>query len=101
MALAKLAGVELPESLLRPITGNMPRAIAMMECPAGHPGKPGSKFCATCGEPMQQPVNALTAAPVLCAEGHENTAAAKFCGECGTSMNSAGSGRSSHPWRGA
>ena len=87
LALAKLAGVELPESLLRPITGNMPKAIAMMECPSGHPGKPGSKFCATCGEPMQQPVNALTAAPVLCAEGHENTAAAKFCGECGTPMN--------------
>lgn len=87
LALAKLAGVELPESLLRPITGNMPRAVALMECPAGHPGKPGSKFCATCGEPMQQPVNALTAAPVLCPEGHENTAVAKFCAECGTSMN--------------
>ena len=86
MALAKLAGVELPESLLRPITGNMPRAVAMMECPSGHPGKPGSKFCATCGEPMQQPVNALTAAPVLCKRGHENAVTAKFCGECGTPM---------------
>ena len=86
MALAKLAGVELPESLLRPITGNMPRAVALMECPAGHPGKPGSKFCATCGVPMQQPVNALSAAPVLCPDGHENAAAAKFCGECGIPM---------------
>ena len=86
MALAKLAGVELPESLLRPITGNMPKAIALMECPSGHPGQPGSKFCATCGEPMHQPVNALTAAPVLCPSGHENAAAAKFCGECGTSI---------------
>ncbi len=87
MALAKLAGVELPESLLRPITGNMPKAIAMMECPAWHPGKPGSKFCATCGVAMHQPVNALTAAPVLCAEGHENAATAKFCAECGIHMS--------------
>ena len=86
LALAKLAGVELPESLLRPITGNLPQAVALMECPAGHPGKPGSRFCATCGVAMQQPVNALTAAPVLCAEGHENTAAAKFCAECGIPM---------------
>ena len=87
MALAKLAGVELPESLLRPITGNMPKAIALMECPAGHPGKPGSKFCATCGAAMQQPVNALTAAPVLCPDGHENAPGGKFCATCGTSMN--------------
>ena len=86
MALAKLAGVELPESLLRPITGNMPRAVALMECPSGHPGKPGSKFCATCGEAMQQPVNALTAAPVLCPDGHENAAGGKFCAVCGTAM---------------
>lgn len=92
LALAKLAGVELPESLLRPITGNLPRAVALMECPSGHPGKPGSKFCATCGEAMQQPVNALTAAPVLCPDGHENTAAAKFCAECGTSMNTQAQG---------
>jgi hypothetical protein len=86
LALAKLAGVELPESLLRPITGNMPKAIALMECPAGHPGKPGAKFCATCGEAMQQPVNALTAAPALCPEGHENPASAKFCATCGSAM---------------
>ena len=86
LALAKLAGIELPESLLRPITGNLPKTIALMECPAGHPGKPGSKFCATCGVAMHQPVNALTAARVLCPEGHENTAAAKFCAECGIPM---------------
>ena len=89
LALAKLAGIELPESLLRPITGNLPKAIALMECPAGHPGKPGSKFCATCGVAMHQPVNALTAAPALCPEGHENAPGGKFCATCGTAMNPA------------
>ncbi len=86
LALAKLAGIELPESLLRPITGNLPKAIALMECPAGHPGKPGSKFCATCGVAMHQPVNALTAAPALCPEGHENAPGGKFCATCGSAM---------------
>jgi len=89
LALAKLAGVELPESMLRPITGNLPKAIALMECPAGHPGKPGAKFCAECGQPMQQPVNALPAAPALCPEGHANAASARFCATCGTSMETA------------
>jgi len=89
LALAKLAGVELPESMLRPITGNLPKAIALMECPAGHPGKPGAKFCAECGQPMQQPVNALPAAPALCPEGHASAASARFCATCGTSMETA------------
>jgi hypothetical protein len=35
---------------------------------------------------MQQPVNALTAAPVLCPEGHENAPGGRFCATCGTSM---------------
>lgn len=86
LALAKLAGVELPESMLRPITGNLPKAMALMECPSGHPGKPGAKFCAVCGEPMQQPVNALPAAPVLCPEGHQNAPGGKFCATCGSAM---------------
>jgi hypothetical protein len=88
LALAKLAGVELPESLLRPITGNMPHrpVEALMECPNGHAGKPGFKFCATCGEPMQQPANALLPAAVSCPEGHPNAAGSKFCAECGAGM---------------
>lgn len=86
LALAKLAGVELPESLLRPITGNLPKAIALMECPSGHPGKPGAKFCAQCGQAMQQPVSALPAAPVLCPEGHQNAPGGKFCATCGSAM---------------
>lgn len=86
LALAKLAGVELPESMLRPITGNLPKAIALMECPSGHPGKPGAKFCAQCGQAMQQPVSALPAAPVLCPEGHQNAPGGKFCATCGSAM---------------
>ncbi len=99
MALAKLAGVELPESLLRPITGNMPRAVALMECPSGHPGKPGAKFCAVCGQPMQQPVNALPSAPVLCPEGHQNAPGGKFCATCGSAMAPARASRPRSPHR--
>ncbi len=89
LIMAKMADVELPESMKQPLltAKEMPDIGVLMECPSGHPGKPGSKFCATCGEAMQQPVNALTAAPVLCAEGHENAATAKFCAECGIHMS--------------
>jgi hypothetical protein len=95
LALAKIAGVDLPETLRFALTGNMPDTPveAMLECPNGHPGKPGSKFCAQCGEAMQQPANATPPAAVLCPDGHPNAAAAKFCGECGTGMRPAAPAR--------
>lgn len=48
LALARLAGVELPETLRRPITGNMP-PTALILCPDGHGNPPGQKFCGECG----------------------------------------------------
>ncbi len=48
LALARLAGVELPETLRRPITGNMQPA-ALILCPDGHGNPPGQKFCGECG----------------------------------------------------
>jgi hypothetical protein len=87
LAMAKLAGVELPDTLRFALTGHMqdsPRA--MMVCPNGHDGKPGAKFCAQCGEAMQQPAGDVPPALALCPAGHQNLAVARFCGECGTSM---------------
>ncbi len=91
LIMAKMANVELPESMKQPLltAAEIPSINGTMECPAGHPGKPGAKFCAECGQPMQQPVNALPAAPVLCSEGHANAASARFCATCGTSMETA------------
>jgi hypothetical protein len=80
MALAKLANVELPETLRRPLTGmapHVPMVSGLMECDAGHPNEPGMKFCGECGIPLRAP------AKRTCPDGHEVPAAMKFCGECG------------------
>jgi hypothetical protein len=69
LAMAKLAGVELPDSLLRPITGNMPHIpIQVALCKSGHQNTPVAKFCTDCGVSMSEGVGrpapqALTAPP--------------------------------------
>jgi hypothetical protein len=62
LALARLAGVELPESLVRPLTGNMPHIpAAPMLCPDGHANPAGQKFCGHCGAPMHTAEKAIEA----------------------------------------
>ncbi len=86
LAMAKLAGVDLPETMLRPISGlspHIPAIAGFLVCQQGHDCEPGSKFCAECGSAMRQPqVRA-------CPEGHPVGAAAKFCAECGSSLAAA------------
>jgi Double zinc ribbon/SAP domain len=79
LAMAKLAGVELPETMRRPISGlapHVPVISGQLECADGHPNEPGMKFCGDCGMPLR-------AAPRLCPDGHEVAAKMRFCGECG------------------
>jgi hypothetical protein len=81
LAMAKLAGVELPQTIRQAISGASPEihaAIAgKMVCENGHDNEPGSKFCQECGGRMRQAVVAA------CPDGHPMTPAAKFCSECG------------------
>ena len=59
IALAKMAGVELPQTIRQAISGASPAlpAIAgIMVCEAGHDCEPGSRFCSECGSPMRRPV---------------------------------------------
>jgi hypothetical protein len=81
IAMAKLAGVELPQTIRQAISGASPEihaAIAgKMVCENGHDAEPGSKFCQECGGRMRQPVIAA------CPDGHPVAATAKFCSECG------------------
>jgi hypothetical protein len=81
MALAKLTGIELPETL----TGMAPGGLLQgeIECAEGHPCRAGSKFCPECGSPVRSDASAKTA---LCPDGHLNDAASKFCGECGATL---------------
>lgn len=76
MALAKLTGIRLPETL----TGMAPGGLleGELECAEGHAVRAGSKFCPECGSPVRS-----DSAVALCPDGHENTATAKFCAECG------------------
>lgn len=86
MAMAKLAGVELPETMRRPLTGlpqHIPVATGQVECSAGHPNEPGMKFCGECGTPMRAP------AKRACPDGHEVAAKMRFCGECGKGVEPA------------
>ena len=80
MAMAKLANIELPDTLRRPLTGlapHVPVITGLMECDAGHPNEPGVKFCGECGVPLRAP------AKRACPDGHELAAGMRFCGECG------------------
>jgi hypothetical protein len=67
LALAKLAGVELPESLLRPLTGNLPHIPVIagtILCNDGHENAAGSKFCGECGAKLDmRDARALEAPP--------------------------------------
>ena len=56
-ALAKIAGMELPASLARPLPGAPPVA-AMVACPQGHAQPSGHSFCGQCGSPMRGPAPA-------------------------------------------
>jgi hypothetical protein len=81
MALAKIAGVEIPDALQRVVTGDpahVPAITGTMVCQNGHDCEPGSKFCAECGSPMRKPPG------LACPEGHPVGARAKFCAECGS-----------------
>ena len=84
IAMAKLAGVELPQTIRQAISGASPAlpAIAgIMVCEQGHDCEPGSKYCSECGSPMRRPSLAA------CPNGHQVGAEAKFCPECGTGLN--------------
>lgn len=87
MALAKLAGVELPETLRRPISGLAPHIPAVtgakVLCEAGHDNEPGMKFCGECGASLRAPVKRT------CPDGHEVVAKQRFCGECGKGVEPA------------
>ena len=83
VALAKLAGVELPQTIRQAIHGASPEIHATIAgkliCAEGHDAEPGSRFCQECGSPVRQP-----AASVKCPQGHENAVTAKFCSDCGS-----------------
>jgi hypothetical protein len=86
LAMAKLAGVELPQTIRQAISGASPALPAIagkMVCEAGHDADPGSKFCAECGRPMRRP------AVAACPNGHQVGAEAKFCAECGSGVSPA------------
>lgn len=57
LALAKLAGVELPESITGMIGGKLPHTAALeglVVCPSGHENRAGGKFCGECGLSLSQ-----------------------------------------------
>ena len=86
MAMAKIAGVDLPDTLRLPV-GNMSPHVAVLAgtvvCDAGHDNEAGSKFCAECGSALREPLRPS------CPNGHEVAAKAKFCAECGHPMTPA------------
>jgi hypothetical protein len=81
IAMAKLAGVELPQTMRQAISGVSPNVqsaiLGTLICPEGHDAEPGSRYCSECGAEMRSPVLAA------CPDGHPMTPAAKFCSECG------------------
>jgi len=89
IAMAKLAGVELPQTIRQAISGASPELPAIpgkLICPDGHDAEPGSKYCSECGAEMRRPLIAA------CPNGHQVGAEAKFCPECGTGLNPAAMG---------
>jgi hypothetical protein len=55
MALAKLTGIDLPDTLKSRITGAVPDLPEMLECPNGHQVLADAKFCGECGAQMHVP----------------------------------------------
>lgn len=82
LALGRLAGVELPETLRMPELAQHSAAIAgKLVCEAGHDCDAGSKFCPECGAAVRRTV------PVAaCPQGHQVAAGSKFCPECGNAI---------------
>lgn len=80
LALGKLAGVELPETLRMPELTAQAQAIAgKLVCETGHDCDPGSKFCPECGAAVRRTI------PVAaCPQGHQVAAGSRFCPECGS-----------------
>jgi len=52
LALAKIAGVAIPESLQRVLSGAMAHVPGQLLCPDGHASPAGMKFCGECGKPL-------------------------------------------------
>jgi hypothetical protein len=69
MALARLTGIEIPDTIAGAVGSVMPHIPGVLECPAGHGQPSGSKFCSECGAPMSRPVTkAALGAPQRTAE---------------------------------
>jgi hypothetical protein len=60
-ALAKIAGIDIPASLARPVAAAAP-VTAMLACPQGHAQPAGHSFCGQCGSPMRAAVPAAAIA---------------------------------------
>jgi hypothetical protein len=81
-ALARLTGLDLPETLAAKMSGVRPAVTAgAVMCGRGHVNRAAAKFCTECGAAVPQ-----AGGPVLCPGGHENEAGAKFCVDCGASV---------------
>lgn len=58
LALARMTGLDLPETMLAAIGGAkvaVPTAQGTMLCPQGHANLPGQNFCGTCGQALHGP----------------------------------------------
>ena len=64
MALAKLTGLEIPDTIAHAITGRAPHIPGQMVCPQGHGNPPGNAFCGDCGAAMHG-TPALAALPAV------------------------------------
>lgn len=60
-ALAKIAGIDVPASLARPVAAAA-AVTALLSCPQGHAQSAGHSFCAQCGSPMRAAVPAAAIA---------------------------------------
>jgi hypothetical protein len=60
-ALAKIAGIDVPASIGRPLPAGAP-VTAMLACPQGHAQASGQPFCGQCGAPMRGTVPAAAIA---------------------------------------
>ena len=49
LALGKIAGVDIPDSLTRVTSGQKAHIPAAVRCPDGHENPAGQKFCGSCG----------------------------------------------------
>lgn len=52
MAMAKMMGIEIPETIAGALAGQMQHISGVLECPNGHGQPAGQKFCGACGAPM-------------------------------------------------